>query len=143
MQRCPSCNATIEANSKFCNECGYNLLQDNNASVAELQAKRSYKLRSPILESAILYEDTSEKKHGFLAFISYSFWVFSLAFLIYGVATIYKNYTVDLLKSIMDASVMFAISVLCFMLPGLINILIEIEENLSFLAKEAKRDKIN
>ncbi|MEW5822362.1 MAG: zinc ribbon domain-containing protein [Cyanobacteriota bacterium] len=143
MERCPSCNAPVSSNSKFCNECGYGLIQSSTSNVPSDTTKRSYKLRSPILESAILYDDTTEKKHGMLVILSYSFWFFAVIFIIYGIMLIYKNYTIDIFKSVVDASMLFALSFVCFILPGIINILVDIEENLKVLVKESRKDKID
>ena len=143
MERCPVCNTLLNSNSKFCNECGYDLIQNQDPAMYQSAGQRSYKLRSPILESEIFYDDTTSKKHGMLVIISYSFWLFSVAFLIYGITIIYKNYTIDLFKCIMDASMLFALSFLCFMLPGIVNILVDIEENLRTLARESKKDRID
>lgn len=143
MERCPSCNAQVNSNSKFCNECGFNLIQKPEYPTPAGIAKQSYRLRSPILESDILYDDSPGKSYGLLTLLSYAFWLFALAFIIYGITIIYKNYTVDFFKSIMDASVLFALSFFFLILPGVINILVNIEEHLAFLAKEAKKDKMD
>jgi hypothetical protein len=144
MLTCPSCKAPVNENSKFCNECGYNLLAiPQKASEIQVEPKRSYKLRSPILDSDILYEGETEKQHGFLTIISYTFWVFALVFTGYGIKGIYDNYTIDLYQGVVNASFLFLLALSCALLPGIVGLLLNIEEQLSFLAKEAKKDKMD
>ncbi|MGD9580961.1 MAG: zinc ribbon domain-containing protein [Vampirovibrionia bacterium] len=143
MEICPSCNAPVDSNSKFCNECGYNLLQDRNVNNVGLSSNKSYKLRSPILESAVLYDGTNEKKYGMLVIISYSFWLFAIVLIILGIITIYKNYTIDLFLSIKEATFLFVLSFGCFVIPGIVNLLVDIEESISGLIKDAKKGRFD
>lgn len=143
MEICPSCNAPVDPNNKFCNNCGSNLLQDKNVNKSGFSSNKSYKLRSPILDSAVLYDDTTEKKHGMLVIISYSFWLFAIVLIILGITIIYKNYTIDVFLAIKEATFLFVLSFGCFVLPGIVNLLVDIEESLSCLLKEARKDKLN
>lgn len=143
MERCPSCNAPVNTNSNFCIECGCNLKESLESVSPENSIKRSYRLRSPILESAILYDDVTEKKHGTLIMAANCFWIFAVIFLISGGKILYDNYATTLFKGIMDASLSFALSLLCFIVPGLVRLFVDIEENLSALVKETKKDKID
>ena len=141
MLRCSSCNALLKEYSKFCNECG---MKVNNADY-DLEdrpiAKKTYRLRSPILESSIYYDDEHANSHSFWVVASYIFWLFALAFIVYGIKTIYDSYTVELYQGIVIATIFFVGALICFVLPGIVKILVHIEEDLSFLAKEAKKDK--
>ena len=142
MERCPSCNALVNTEQKFCNECGCNLLEAKTNANTELKQARSYKLRSPILESSILYDDEQpSKKYEYLLGLSYGFWLLSLAFFVCGAIFVYRNYAVDLFETIKQALFLFGLALFSFILPGIIAIIVNVEENLSLLAREAKKDK--
>lgn len=143
METCPSCNLPVDQASKYCNECGYKLVHTDEPIEMNSGTGRSYRLRSPILESAALYDDRTEKKHGMLLVLSYIFWLFAVAFIIFGAIGIYKNYTIDILGAVKEASMLFVLALVCFVIPGILNILIDIEDNLSNIVREAKKDRVD
>lgn len=143
MERCPSCNSPVNVDSNFCNECGYNLIEAAGATMNASYSKKKYKLRSPMLESELLYDRATEKKYGITVIVSYGFWLCSLIFLVFGVKIVYDSYTVDLFTGLISAFLYFALAFLCFILPGAIHILVDIEDHLALLAREAKKDKID
>lgn len=141
METCPSCNALVNSGSKFCTECGVKFNDYTGEVNSQNIPKKSYKLRSPILESDILTDDTKDNKYGLLNFTAYCFWAFALVYFIYGAKTIYDSYTVNLFKGVLDSSLLFGLSALSFMVPDILKLFINIEDHLLHLAKDSKKDK--
>lgn len=142
MDRCPSCQAPINTNGKFCVECGYNLLAASNTAMQATTLRKS-KFRSPLLESSIFDESSTVKKHSILMAASYCFWIFTAIFVIIGAKVILDNYSKDLIKAILDGSFLIVLGLFCFIIPGTLNIIISIEDNLANLLKHTKPDKLD
>lgn len=141
MEKCPSCNSPVNIDSKFCNECGYKMIEAAGNDTDISYSKRTYKLRSPMLESELLYGGSKEKKYGFTTILSYGFWLSTFIFVIFGIKTIYDSYTVDLFAGIVTSFLYFTLALFCSILPAVFNLLVDIDEHLVILAKEAKKEK--
>jgi hypothetical protein len=141
MERCPSCNAPVNVNGKFCTECGFRFQTPENAANPGTISHKPYKLRSPIFESSILVEGQSTKTYTLLVVTAYSFWLFALILTIMGLKNLISQYTIDFYKSLTENAIILTVALICFMIPGLVNVLISIDENLEKLVKQAKRDK--
>ena len=118
-------------------------LLDENDEEENVIPKKTYKLRSPMLDSAIYGDEngSSGGGYGFLTFTSYVFWAFTLIFFIAGCKALLDNYTVDLVAGLYHGSIAFALALLCLLFPSIVKLFVTIEQYLAQIARELKPNK--
>lgn len=140
MEKCPSCSAYISHTSKFCSSCGHKLSEEEINNLVKNSQQKTYKFRSPMLESSVYDEKTEKKKFVLLQIISNVFWFFSLIFFAFAARDFFSTNNQDFFSTALEACKLLLIAFLCLIMPSLIAILVSIEEYLSIISTKNKND---
>jgi len=141
MENCPFCSASISHTSKFCPSCGYKLAEEEIKQSEKSYQQRTYKLRSPMLESSGFQETSENKKFVFLLGVSKVFWFFAIVFFVFTVKNFVVSTDQDFFNKLFEACKLLLTGFLCLIIPSIISLLLNIEDHLSNLSKTHDKDK--